>query len=229
MSETIDLTIVVSESCGTCKHYKYRRTAYRGATPPELIERFKDVPRNNRGPVLGGYCLQNEKIRLTSRLAKCGAWERTTNKTLFGMFRRAICTHVWVLGCSEKKIAPLNLVKPEATEYDDQTYKPIVKYPYLRLATWFYCKKCLTRGPQEWNGVKGGNSYTVYLSKSISDYYKSKRDYNSPPIPSDWKMTPQDQNPDYYELADRFTNLRVGHPLPEGFEIKDSWVIGWQG
>jgi hypothetical protein len=222
MSEPIDLTITVSNACGTCKHYRFRKHNFRSMTPPEIIKRFEGVPSNKGAS--GGYCMQSEKVRLTSRFATCGAWELTENKTKLRAIRRKTCTHEYALGCMEKYIAPVNLDETRDTSHwNPASYRPITKYAYLGMRTRWYCKMCFTPGPYEWNGIKS-HTYRIYLSKYISDLMKANNN-NETMIPYDWKMTPEDKNPDYYELADVLTYLKTGRPFPEGFEVKDSWNI----
>lgn len=211
MPEIIDITIKLSQSCGTCKHYKNKHHNEYPVNSPELRTRFKHVPRNKGA--LGGYCLQNEKIRLTSRLAVCNAFELTDNKSRQGSVRKKTCTHEYALGCMQKEIASQRL----------NEYYPFIKFPYLRIRTWYYCKKCFA--PQI-GGLQLDNSdtllrvntYTIYISKSVSDFvHHNKR------LPQDFQITMEDKNPDYYELADIFNTFKVRRPFPEGFVIKDTW------
>ncbi len=204
MAETIDLTITLGKACGTCKHYRNSRKEW-GAT--KLIERFKEVP-DNEG-IIGGYCLRDEKIRLTARMGLCGAWEVTTNRTLLGLFKKRICQHEYVFGCEEKSMIFRN------GSYHRQTY--------LLIRTAYYCKECFRQGPYEINGVRGSRTYYIYQSKTVRDLCNATTYRSYVNLPEGLEMTQEDKNPDYDELAEMFAKIKLYKPFPPGVEIKETW------
>jgi len=213
----IDLTISIAKTCGTCEHYRNSRDAYLGKEYVELTERFKDVPQSEG--VFGGYCLQAEKIRLTSRLSVCGGWSLTKNKSRIGTIRKRMCQHEWVLSCTKKSVV-------QKSTDGDNPYHNVVRHAFLTINLAWLCKFCYTFGPYTYNETRA-NRYIIYLSKTVAEAMAIstiRASGGRRVFPDAFEMIPEDKNPDYYDLADNwFTKLKINRPVPEGFIIKDSW------
>ena len=221
MAEMIDLTISTGKACGTCKHYRNTKNGKFFGTKvrEELALRFTGVT-NNEG-VTGGYCLLKSTIRPTSKLGVCNAWELTNNQSKLGIIKRKTCQHIFKTGIIQKDFKEKNLesISPNGD------WMPRIFFPYISFRVRPICKMCHTQGPYlDENSNRLDHLFKIFLSKRVHERVMIKRQNIDYLMSNNLKMKEEDKNPDYYYVADWYDRLKINEPLPEGFEIKSSWL-----
>ena len=208
--QEIDLTITLGKSCGSCLYY--RNSMKYIQRDPELVRRFKGVPENSTG--LGGYCMKSDKIRLTSRIGTCGAWEKTKLPIRLAAFKRMICNHEWVYGCDAKKI-----IYKQNNSLDFR-----IKNNFLKLESNLYCKNCNYEGPYEWDSKKNG-TFIIPQTLDALEYLKNNSEIKYLHYVPEFEITTDNINPDFLELEQIFGKIPLRKPFPKWVEIKDSWIF----